>query len=220
MERPPPTVPPNPPRLNAQGKPSHTRAYNSPSLTPPRQRVAQIPVLWLTTAPVGDDATPLHSAPPRQYNQLPDLKFSFSPDNRITSRIINRATEVGRSFFHVSSHTHSSHQLMLEAATQFQGGPVGFHLFIVAASAPIQGTWGVSATMPTQIGQSEWRLLGQRIAQVRDAIIAAHHIQLILPSQLRIHCHMILPVSQDMSSMNELFAASVRDLPGSPDLAN
>ncbi|KAG6372108.1 hypothetical protein JVT61DRAFT_8822 [Boletus reticuloceps] len=136
--------------------------------------VVPIPVLWLTTAPVGDDATSLHSAPPRQYNQLPDLKFSFSPDNRITSRIVTRATE-----------------LMLEAATQFQGGPINFHLFIVTASVPIHGTWGVSPTMPTQIGQSEWRLLGQRIAQ------------------LNIHCHMILPASQDMFSMNELFTTSL-----------
>lgn len=57
-------------------------------------------------------------------------------------------------------------QLMFEAATQFQGGPVSFHLFVVAASPPMQGTWGVPTTMPSQIGQSEWRLLGQRIAQV------------------------------------------------------
>ncbi|KAF8549317.1 hypothetical protein OG21DRAFT_1606496 [Imleria badia] len=136
--------------------------------------VVPIPVLWLTTAPVGDDAASLHSAPPRQYNQLPELKFCFSPDNRITSRIVHRATE-----------------LMVEAATQFQGGPVSFHLFIVAASVPMQGTWGVSITMPSQIGQSEWRLLGQRIAQ------------------LGIHCHMILPASQDMSPMNELFTTSL-----------
>ena len=69
-----------------------------PSFTLSLHSFAQIPVLWLTTAPVGDDATSLHSAPPRQYNQLPDLKFSFSPDNRITSRIIHRATEVSRLF--------------------------------------------------------------------------------------------------------------------------
>ncbi|KAI9566592.1 hypothetical protein HD554DRAFT_2174249 [Boletus coccyginus] len=136
--------------------------------------VVPIPVLWLTTAPVGDDAASVHSAPPRQYNQLPDLKFSFSPDNRITSRIIYRATE-----------------LMLEAATQFQGGPVNYHLFVVAASSPTQGTWGVSVTMPSQIGQSEWRLLAQRTAQ------------------LGIHCHMILPTSQDMSSMRELFTTNL-----------
>jgi hypothetical protein len=55
---------------------------------------------------------------------------------------------------------------MLEAATQFQGGPVNFHLFVVAASSPMHGMWGVSATMPSQSGRSEWRLLGQRIAQV------------------------------------------------------
>ncbi|KAG8215693.1 hypothetical protein J3R82DRAFT_7571 [Butyriboletus roseoflavus] len=136
--------------------------------------VVPIPVLWLTTAPVGDDSNSLYSAPPRQYNQLPEIKFSFSPDNKITSRIINRATE-----------------LMLDAATRFHGGPVNFHLFVVAASSPAPGTWGVSVTMPTQIGQSEWRLLGQRMAQ------------------LGIHCHMILPASQDMSSMNELFTTSL-----------
>lgn len=55
---------------------------------------------------------------------------------------------------------------MLEAAAQFQGGPVNLHLFVVAASSPTPGTWGVSITMPAQIGQSEWRLLGQRMAQV------------------------------------------------------
>ncbi|KAG9312453.1 hypothetical protein JVU11DRAFT_6837 [Chiua virens] len=125
-------------------------------------------------APVGDDSTSLHSAPPREYNQLPELKFSFSPDNKITSRIINRATE-----------------LMLEAATQFPPGPVTFHLFVVAASSPMPGTWPGSVTMPTQIGQSEWRLLGQQMAQ------------------LGIHCHMILPASEDMTPMNELFITNL-----------
>lgn len=72
-------------------------------------------------------------------------------------------------------------QLMLEAATRFQGGPVTFHLFVVAASSPIQGTWGVSLTMPSQIGQSEWRVLGQRIAQVpwRDTLCP---LSFIIPS--------------------------------------
>ncbi|KAH0835563.1 hypothetical protein J3R83DRAFT_9267 [Lanmaoa asiatica] len=152
--------------------------------------VVPIPVLWLTTAPVGDDPASLHSPPPRQYNQLPELKFSFSPDNKITSRIINRATEVRRILFLRITRPQLL-QLMLEAATQFQDGPVSFHLFVVAASSPAPGTWGVSITMPTQIGQSEWRLLGQRMAQ------------------LGIHCHMILPASQDMSSMNELFTTSL-----------
>ena len=92
LERPPSALSPNTPRHNAYRKSCHTRTSFSPSLlslTSP-----QIPVLWLTTAPVGDDSASLHSPPPRQYNQLPELKFSFTSDNKITSRIINRASEV------------------------------------------------------------------------------------------------------------------------------
>ncbi|KAH7886585.1 hypothetical protein F5I97DRAFT_1926913 [Phlebopus sp. FC_14] len=107
--------------------------------------VVPIPVLWLTTTPAGEDSTSLQSAPPRQYNQLPELKFAFHPDNRITSRIISRAIE-----------------LMLEAKAPFQG-LVNLHLIIVAASTPIQTSW-CTPTMPSESG-SEWQVLGQKLAQ-------------------------------------------------------
>ncbi|KAF8836103.1 hypothetical protein BDN67DRAFT_362409 [Paxillus ammoniavirescens] len=140
--------------------------------------VVPIPVLWLTTSPTGDDSTTLHSPPPRQYNQLPELRFNFSPDNRISSRVINRAIE-----------------LMMEATAPFYGEPVNLHLIIVAASPPVEDTWGVPTTMPTQIAQSEWRLLGQKMAQ--------HGI----------HCHMVLRASQNMKPMIELFSTNL-DLQG------
>ncbi|KIL00165.1 hypothetical protein PAXRUDRAFT_23393 [Paxillus rubicundulus Ve08.2h10] len=138
--------------------------------------VVPIPVLWLTTSPTGDDSTTLHSPPPRQYNQLPELRFNFSPDNRINSRVIDRAIEV-----------EGCTKLMMEATAPLYGGPVSLHLIIVAASPPMEDTWGVSTTMPTQIGQSEWQLLGQKMAQ--------HGI----------HCHMVLLASQNMKAMIELF---------------
>ncbi|KAF9244475.1 hypothetical protein BU15DRAFT_71459 [Melanogaster broomeanus] len=136
--------------------------------------IVPIRVLWLTTTPAGDDSTSLLSAPPRQYNQLPELRFSFNPDNRITSRIVNRAIE-----------------LMLEAAVPSYGEAVSLHLIVVAASTPIEGTWGVPKMMPAQIGESEWQLLGQKMAQYG------------------IHCHMVLRSSQNMRSMNELFLANL-----------
>ncbi|KIJ62471.1 hypothetical protein HYDPIDRAFT_30432 [Hydnomerulius pinastri MD-312] len=136
--------------------------------------VVPIPVLWLTTIPVGDDSASLHSAPPRQYNQLPELKFSSAPDNRVSSRVINRAIE-----------------LMLGATGPFQGGPVSFHLIIVAASTPLEGTWGALTTTRAQIGQSEWQVLGQKMAQTG------------------IHCHMVLRSSQDMRAMNDLFMSNL-----------
>ncbi|KAF9221197.1 hypothetical protein BS17DRAFT_284920 [Gyrodon lividus] len=84
----------------------------------PASCILQIPVLWLTTTPAGNDSTSPYSAPPRQYNQLPELRFNLSPDNRITSRIINRAIE-----------------LMLEAMAPFCGGPYGIHCHMVLRSS-------------------------------------------------------------------------------------
>lgn len=109
--------------------------------------VVPIPILWLTTTPVGNDsASP--AAPPRQYNQLPDLKFSLQPGNRVSSRIINRSIE-----------------LILEAALRFQDTPLSLHLIIVAASPPLEGLCGVASTLSTQAGKSEWQLLSERMAQ-------------------------------------------------------
>ncbi|KAL4062435.1 hypothetical protein V8B97DRAFT_2026764 [Scleroderma yunnanense] len=106
--------------------------------------VVPIPILWLTTAPVGNDSTSQAVPPPRQYNQLPDLKFSFQPGNRISSRIINRSIE-----------------LILKAALRFHDGPVSLHLIIVAASSPLEGIWSVAP----QAGKSEWQLVAEKLAQ-------------------------------------------------------
>ncbi|KAI6043653.1 hypothetical protein EDC04DRAFT_672516 [Pisolithus marmoratus] len=136
--------------------------------------VVPIPILWLTTTPVGGDSS-LQSAPPRQYNQLPDLKFSFQPGNRVSARIINRSIE-----------------LMLEAAGRFPNGLVALHLIIVAASPPLEGTWNTSPTFPTHVGKSEWQLVAEKLAQNK------------------VFCHMVLPSSQNMGSLEQLFMANMQ----------
>ncbi|KAL4066619.1 hypothetical protein J3A83DRAFT_4374681 [Scleroderma citrinum] len=105
--------------------------------------VVPIPILWLTTAPVGNDSTSQAVPPPRQYNQLPDLKFSFQPGNRISSRIINRSIEASG----------------LSCTTGCHG--VSLHLIIVAASSPLEGIWSVAP----QAGKSEWQLVAEKLAQ-------------------------------------------------------
>lgn len=155
----------------------HLRGHYLPTLLGSMRAanpVVPIPVLWLTTMPVGGDSTS-QSAPPRQYNQLPDLKFSFQPGNRVSARIINRSIE-----------------LMLEAAAQFPNGLVAFHLIIVAASPPLEGTWSTSPTLPAQVGMSEWKLMAEKLAQNR------------------IFCHMVLSSSQNMGSLEQLFLANMQ----------
>lgn len=136
--------------------------------------VVPIPVLWLMTAPAGGDSSS-QSAPPRQFNQLPDLKFSFQAGNRVSARIINRSIE-----------------LMLEAGARFPNGLVAFHLIIVAASPPLEGTWNTHPTFPVPAGKSEWQLMAEKLAQNK------------------IFCHMVLSSSQNMGSLEQLFVANMQ----------
>ncbi|KAI0263641.1 hypothetical protein BC834DRAFT_305279 [Gloeopeniophorella convolvens] len=104
--------------------------------------VVPIQVLWLTSTPVspGDDAaaTPNSS---RQYNQLPEVRFTAQPNNKITAATL----------FHVAD---------LLAKT-FPDSPTTRHLFVVAASGPSENTEVPGLPADRHV----WQALGAKLTQ-------------------------------------------------------
>jgi hypothetical protein len=115
----------------------------------------KIQVVWLITSPVGSDYSSISP-----YN-LPNIRFNLSPNNRVSSAIINRGINVSRRVV-VSIPCMIIFDLILHQllASNFIGQRTARHLIVVAASSPSEA----QADSTSDI--SEWNEIAQKLKEV------------------------------------------------------
>lgn len=119
----------------------------------------------LTSSPINNDQK--NATVPREYNELPDLRFNYQADNKISVGTICRGVDVGNSPCSMSFVTPTFLLgLSVQFLSTFQGQQTARHIIIVAASTPSDDIDDTDLGAVAQNGRTRWHLLAQKLAQV------------------------------------------------------